>query len=106
MFQESQYESTDQGQERVRTQLTIYAKIENPFVAFFLKIFAPLIGGLVDPKINKAQGVVRQVSELMVKEPQETYSRIVKAEQLASEDLATLRHLMEPPEPSAATGDP
>lgn len=106
MFQESRYERTDQGQARVRTQLTIYAKIENPLVAFFLKIFAPLIGGLVDPKISKAQGVVRQVSELMVKEPQETYSRIVKAEQLAPEDLASLHNLMELPEPPGPTGDP
>ncbi len=104
MFQESQYRSTEQAGQWVRTQLTIYAKIENPFIAFVLKIFAPLIGGLVDPKISKAQGVVRQVNELMAQDLEETYSRIATADQLDPEDLTTLRKLMGLPDPSANQG--
>lgn len=101
IFQESQYGRADHGQEWVKSQLTIYAKIENPILAFFIKIFEPLVGKLVDPKISKAQGVVRQVSELMVQDPQESYGRIAKSGELSTEDLMTLRKLMKFPEPSA-----
>jgi hypothetical protein len=90
----SQYRTTDQGQQWVTTDLTIYAKIENPFLAFFLKIFSPLIGGMVDAKLSKAQGVVRQVCELMVQDPQGTYARIAESEELAPEDLTALQELM------------
>jgi hypothetical protein len=92
--QESRYGTTAVGQERVATQLTIYAKIENPVLAFLVKILSPFIGGMVDAKITKAQGVVRQVSELMVQDPYETYTRIAQSNQLAPEDLATVRTLM------------
>jgi hypothetical protein len=94
-----QYRTTAQGQPWVATQLTIYGKIENPFLALFLQIFSPLIGGLVDAKISKAQGVVRQVSELMVQDPQGTYARIAASDQLTRDDLTTLRELMALSEP-------
>jgi hypothetical protein len=91
---EFQYRFADRGQPWVATQFTIYGKIENPFLALFLQIFSPLIGGLVDAKISKAQGVVRQVSELMVQDPQGTYARIAASDQLTRDDLTTLRELM------------
>ena len=94
VFQQSQYSTTASGQERVAAQLTIYAKIENPVLAFFVRILVPLIGGMVDAKISKAQGVVRQVSEVMVQDPHATVARIAASDALAPEDLATLRALM------------
>ncbi|MFQ5989237.1 MAG: hypothetical protein ACE5K9_04910 [Candidatus Methylomirabilales bacterium] len=105
IFQESRYRKTDQGQMWVKTQITIYAKIENPVLAFFIKLFAPLIGQMVDPKISKAQGVVRQVNELMVQDPQETYRRIAESGELSTEDLDTLRKLMAFPEASGNATD-
>jgi hypothetical protein len=103
ILQEFEYWTIDQA-EWVKTQLTIYAKIENPILAFFIKIFGPLIGQLVDPKISKAQGVVRQVSEAMVLDPHGTYRRIEASGELASEDLEVLRKLMELPQSAAASG--
>ncbi len=96
---EFQYRTADQGQPWVATQLTVYGKIKNPLLALFLQIFSPLIGGLVDVKISKAQGVVRQVSELMVHDPQGTYARIAASDQLTRDDLTTLRELMTLSEP-------
>jgi len=43
--------------------------------------------------------VVRQVSELMVHDPQGTHARIVASDQLTREDLTTLRELMALSEP-------
>jgi len=107
MLHESQYRTTDQGQMSVQTQLTIYAKIENPFLAFLLKLFAPLIGDLADPKLSKAQGVVRQVSERIVEDPQGTYSRIVESDQVACEDLTILHKLISRSAPLVAKkGEP
>lgn len=100
ILQASQYGRADHGQEWVKSQLTIYAKIENPILAFFIKIFEPLVGKLVDPKISKAQGVVRQVSEAMVQDPQESYRRIAESHQLTPEDLKTLGRLMRLPDAS------
>jgi hypothetical protein len=88
------YRTADQEQPWVATQLTIYGKIENRVLALFLQIFSPLIGGLVDARISKAQGVVRQVSELMVRDPQGTYAQIAASDQLTHDDLTTLRELM------------
>ncbi len=93
ILQVFQYRTVD-AQEWVESQLTIYAKIENPVLAFFIKIFQPFIGRLVDPKLSKAQGVVRQVSELMVQDPHECYRRIAESEQLTLEDLKILQALM------------
>ncbi|MGH7478628.1 MAG: hypothetical protein ACREJ8_03430, partial [Candidatus Methylomirabilales bacterium] len=59
----------------------------------------------VDARISKAQGVVRQVSELMVHDPQGTYARIAASDQLTHEDLTTLRELMTLSEPSLSRGD-
>jgi hypothetical protein len=102
VLHEFQYRTADQGQLWVATQLTIYGKIENPLLALFLQIFSPLIGGLVDARISKAQGVVRQVSELMVHDPQGTYARIAASDQLIREDLTKLRELMALSEPFPA----
>jgi hypothetical protein len=102
VLHEFQYRTADQGQLWVATQLTIYGKIENPLLALFLQIFSPLIGGLVDARISKAQGVVRQVSELMVHDPQGTYARIAASDQLTREDLTKLRELMALSEPFPA----
>ncbi|MFQ5918272.1 MAG: hypothetical protein ACE5I0_10730 [Candidatus Binatia bacterium] len=104
--QQSQYWTTDQGQEWVRSDLTIYAKIKNPLLALFLKIFAPLLNDLVDSKLSKAQGVVQQVNEAMVQDPQETYRRIAESDQLPVEDLQTLRKLMNLPDRSTSRGEP
>jgi hypothetical protein len=89
----------------VKTQLPIYAKIESPFLDFLLKFLPPLVGKLADPKIGKAQGVVRQASELIAQDPQKAYSRIAESGQLATEDLMTFRKLMTLPGPSAAGKD-
>ena len=94
VLQQSQYRTANPGQQSVTTQLTVYAKVDNPLLALFLQIFSPFIGGLVDAKISKAQGVVRQVSELMVHDPQGTYMRIAVSNQLTPEDLTKLRELM------------
>ena len=96
---EFEYRIADQGQPWVATQLTVYGKIKNPLLALFLQIFSPLIGGLVDAKISKAQGVVRQVSELMVHDPQGTFARIEASDQLTRDDLTKLRELMALSEP-------
>lgn len=95
ILQQFEYETVNHDQEWVHSQLTIYAKIENPFLAFLVRIFSPLIGQMVDPKITKAQGVVRQVNERMVEDPDGTYARIAESDQLASGELKTLRDLME-----------
>lgn len=94
IFHEFQYESADQAQEWVKSQLTIYAKIENPVLAFFIKILEPFIGQLVDPRISKAKGVVKQVSESLVQDPHGTYGRIAESNELTPEDLKTLGELM------------
>ena len=94
VVQESEYWTTDQGEQWVKSQLTIYAKIKNPFLAFFVKIFSPLMGDFVDSKISKAQGVVQQVNEAMIQDPQGTYRQVAESYQLPVEDLKTLRKLM------------
>jgi hypothetical protein len=99
VIHEFQYRTADQGQPWVATQLTIYGKIENPLLALFLQIFSPLVGGLVDAKISKAQGVVRQVSELMVQDPEGCYAQIEASDQLTRDDLTKLRDLMTLSEP-------
>jgi hypothetical protein len=96
ILQQFAYRTTNHDQEWVKSDLTIYAKLENPFLAFLLKIFSPLVGKMVDPKISKAQGVVRQVNERVLQDPQGTYARIVESGQLAYEDLMTLHELMKP----------
>lgn len=101
ILQEFEYRTTDEGENRVESRLTIYARVENPLLALLLKIFAPFIGRLVDNKITKAQGAVQEVSEAMVHDPQETYRRIKESDELASEDLTMLRQLMKLPDPSA-----
>ncbi|MFQ5830773.1 MAG: hypothetical protein ACE5JD_16700 [Candidatus Methylomirabilia bacterium] len=90
----------------METHLTIYAKIENPLLAFFVKVFGPFIGGLVDAKITRALAVVQQVSKAMVRDPQDTYRRFAEFDELSSEDLGMLRTLMQLPESSPATGEP
>lgn len=100
VVQESEYWTTDQGEEWVKSHLTIYAKIENPLLALFVKIFSPLLGDFVDSKISKAQGVVQQVNDVMVRDPQGTYTRIAESNQLSAEDLKTLRKMMNLPERS------
>lgn len=62
------------------------------------------MGREVDPKISKAQGVVRQVSELMVQDPQGIYTRIEQFGELITEDLDMIRELMRLPEFSAPKG--
>lgn len=94
IFHEFQYESADQAQEWVKSQLTIYAKIEKPVLAFVIKILEPFIGQLVDPRISKAQGVVKQVSESLVQDPHGTYGRIAESNELTPEDLKVLGELM------------
>ncbi len=101
ILQEFEYRTTDEGENRVESRLTIYARVENPLLALLLEIFAPFIGRLVDNKITKAQGAVQEVSEAMVHDPQETYRRIKESDELASEDLTMLRQLMKLPDPSA-----
>ncbi|MFQ5930611.1 MAG: hypothetical protein ACE5MK_13025, partial [Acidobacteriota bacterium] len=96
IFQQFEYRTTNHDQEWVKSELTLYAKLENPFLAFLLKIFSPFVGKLVDPKISKAQGVVRQVNERMLQDPHGTYARIAESGQLACEDLMTLHELMKP----------
>lgn len=100
VLQQSRYRTTEQGQKWVQTQLTIYAKITNPFLAFLLKIFSLFMGDLVDAKISKAQRVIQQVSEAIVHDPRETYWLIEESGELVSKDLNTLRKLMNLPEPS------
>jgi hypothetical protein len=100
IFHAFQYRSAGQAQEWVQSRLTIYAKIENPVLAFVIKILEPFIGQLVDPRISKAQGVVKQVSEALVHDPHGTYGRIAASNELPPEDLKTLGDLMGPIESS------
>jgi hypothetical protein len=84
------------GREQVETRITTYSRIDNPVIAALVKIFQPILRGVVNDKLAHGFLVVHSLGELMAADPERVYRQAEAIQDADKGDMAALRALLVP----------
>ncbi len=85
---------TPEGEPAVESTLVTYTKLNDPMLAFLVRLLRPLVSGAVTRKLSKGFDVVNQLSAMAAREPDRFLSEVLASGPIGQEAARALRPLL------------
>lgn len=84
------------GREVVETRVTVYSKLDNPFLATLVRVFRPVLQRIVNSKLTHAVDVVHKLGKVMAAEPERVLRQAEKLSDVDKADVEAFQSLFLP----------